>query len=482
VIWHLIEVWALLLAAFALGGALGTVLYMALAVSPLADAQIAAADAIADRVDAVRDTFRRRRDTGGLYRAHRDAPPPAYVMPLPASEPMPEPEVAHDGPVPDGVEPYWPVPDDIGATAPFDEGAAVAVAEAEPWLEDDEDWAPDEEDARWPGYDEWPVESEEAPHVAIAQPEPEMPDMQAGDADDGDGGDVDGPDAPAEAMATALPPHADDADPDAALDAADSAGLAAADAALSEAVMFADDAIDADDPVEAGDELLVAAADGGAGAESPPGTLSVPDGVAATVDDTVANDAVDDADGAEVETVQESADAAPRAVAAAGTVVALTPAIAEAGDGAPAPNRDTNGAPASDVGEASSVVALPAAETAADPAPRSAPTRRVPTPATAVDPGTRPLALPGPRNGVPDNLRSIRGIGQKNEDLLHSLGIFHFGQIAAWTPAEARWVANQLAFPERLERDNWIGQAIALATGDGTAAREKEPAESPVAA
>ena len=102
-------------------------------------------------------------------------------------------------------------------------------------------------------------------------------------------------------------------------------------------------------------------------------------------------------------------------------------------------------------------------------------------------PAMRPLTLPGPRNGVPDNLQRIRGIGQKNEELLNSLGIYHFGQIAAWTPAEARWVASHLAFPERIERDDWIGQAIILATGGDTgyvkaADRRKGDEEPPVAA
>jgi predicted flap endonuclease-1-like 5' DNA nuclease len=80
----------------------------------------------------------------------------------------------------------------------------------------------------------------------------------------------------------------------------------------------------------------------------------------------------------------------------------------------------------------------------------------------------RPAALSAPRAGVPDNLQRIRGIGRKNEQMLHSLGIFHFGQIAAWTPAEARWVASHLPFPERIERDDWVGQAIILATGGDT--------------
>jgi NADH-quinone oxidoreductase subunit E len=85
----------------------------------------------------------------------------------------------------------------------------------------------------------------------------------------------------------------------------------------------------------------------------------------------------------------------------------------------------------------------------------------------------RPAGLSGPRSGVPDNLQRIRGIGRRNEELLHDLGIFHFGQIAAWTPAEARWIAAHLNFPERIERDDWIGQATILASG-GTLQQEKD--------
>lgn len=83
-------------------------------------------------------------------------------------------------------------------------------------------------------------------------------------------------------------------------------------------------------------------------------------------------------------------------------------------------------------------------------------------------PAMRPMGLSQPRNGVPDNLQRIRGIGRRNEQLLHSLGIYHFGQIAAWTPAEARWVAAFLSFPERIERDDWVGQATILASGGDT--------------
>lgn len=85
----------------------------------------------------------------------------------------------------------------------------------------------------------------------------------------------------------------------------------------------------------------------------------------------------------------------------------------------------------------------------------------------------RPAGLSAPRSGVPDNLQRICGIGRRNEELLYSLGIFHFGQIAAWTPAEARWIASHLKFPERIERDDWVGQATILASG-GTLPHEKE--------
>ena len=80
----------------------------------------------------------------------------------------------------------------------------------------------------------------------------------------------------------------------------------------------------------------------------------------------------------------------------------------------------------------------------------------------------RPALLPQARNGVPDNLQRIRGIGGRNEVRLNELGIFHFSQIAAWTPAEIRWIGQQLAFPERIELDDWVGQAIVLASGGDT--------------
>lgn len=141
----------------------------------------------------------------------------------------------------------------------------------------------------------------------------------------------------------------------------------------------------------------------------------------------------------------------------------------------PAPEIDWDGEPVWEDEDAGSDAAAAAPPAADQPSPRNSlqppargPQRPAVEPKADPLPQMRPLILPAPRNGVPDNLQRIRGIGQKNEELLNSLGIFHFGQIAAWTPAEARWVASHLAFPERIERDDWIGQAIILATGGET--------------
>ena len=88
----------------------------------------------------------------------------------------------------------------------------------------------------------------------------------------------------------------------------------------------------------------------------------------------------------------------------------------------------------------------------------------------------RPAGLTEPRRGVPDNLQKIMGIGKKNEKVLNSLGIFHFGQIAAWTPAEMAWIGQRIAFPERIEWDDWIGQAVVLASGgDVDISKSEEP-------
>ncbi|MFG1411930.1 hypothetical protein V5G24_12535 [Xanthobacter sp. VTT E-85241] len=79
-------------------------------------------------------------------------------------------------------------------------------------------------------------------------------------------------------------------------------------------------------------------------------------------------------------------------------------------------------------------------------------------------PGQRPLAAAQPDAAGVDDLKQIKGIGPLNERKLNALGIYHFRQIAAWTPDEARWIGAFLGFRGRVEREDWIGQARARST------------------
>ena len=101
--------------------------------------------------------------------------------------------------------------------------------------------------------------------------------------------------------------------------------------------------------------------------------------------------------------------------------------------------------------------------------PSVAKAKAKPKPEETAPAGTKPATLDAARDGGPDNLKMIKGVGPKLETLLHSLGFYHFDQIAAWTADELAWVDDNLAgFKGRASRDNWITQAQALASGEET--------------
>ena len=116
--------------------------------------------------------------------------------------------------------------------------------------------------------------------------------------------------------------------------------------------------------------------------------------------------------------------------------------------------------------------AAPAATPAAPaPAPAAVPVAEV-APAESDD-GT-PEFLSAAREGGPDDLKQIKGVGPKLEKTLHGMGIYHFDQIAAWGPKEQAWMDGNLeGFKGRATRDDWVAQAKTLAAGGETAFSKK---------
>ncbi len=82
----------------------------------------------------------------------------------------------------------------------------------------------------------------------------------------------------------------------------------------------------------------------------------------------------------------------------------------------------------------------------------------------------KPAMMLAARNGKADDLKEIKGVGPKLEEMLHGMGVFHFDQIASWRAPEVAWVDDNLeGFKGRVTRDDWVSQARMLAAGGETA-------------
>lgn len=98
-----------------------------------------------------------------------------------------------------------------------------------------------------------------------------------------------------------------------------------------------------------------------------------------------------------------------------------------------------------------------------DPKGESADAAKAETSAPAT-PGQKPAQLDGPREGGADDLKKIKGVGPKLEQMLNGMGFYHFDQVAQWGPEEVAWVDQNLeGFKGRVSRDNWVEQAARLA-------------------
>jgi peptide/nickel transport system ATP-binding protein len=75
----------------------------------------------------------------------------------------------------------------------------------------------------------------------------------------------------------------------------------------------------------------------------------------------------------------------------------------------------------------------------------------------------QPSAMKKPAK--PDDLKKISGVGPKIEGILNDLGIYTYAQVASWKKAERDWVDARLKFHGRIEREDWVKQAKALAKG-----------------
>jgi len=74
------------------------------------------------------------------------------------------------------------------------------------------------------------------------------------------------------------------------------------------------------------------------------------------------------------------------------------------------------------------------------------------------------LYTDGATDGEPDDLKKIKGIGPKFEGDLNAKGVYYFRQIAAWTKKDVAMIDEIIdSFPGRIERDEWVKQAKALA-------------------
>ncbi|QPC92379.1 NADH-quinone oxidoreductase subunit E [Mesorhizobium sp. INR15] len=151
-------------------------------------------------------------------------------------------------------------------------------------------------------------------------------------------------------------------------------------------------------------------------------------------------------------TRDKEAKAATKAAQAAAPAVASVPsAPPAAAPAAPAP-----------------VMAAPAAKASPAPVAEAAPAKAVAKseakPAKpSLEDKNRPAGIDKP--ALVDDLKLISGVGPKIEGTLHSLGIFTFAQVASWKKAEREWVDGYLSFHGRIDRDDWVKQAKALAKG-----------------
>ena len=157
--------------------------------------------------------------------------------------------------------------------------------------------------------------------------------------------------------------------------------------------------------------------------------------------------------------------AAPSSGTGAGTTGAGTTGAGKTGAAAPAASSGAaKAAPA-----ASAATAAPSKDMPRQAEPAAPKAQRKADSTEGTDEGTKPAMLNEARASGADNLKEIKGVGPKMEQMLNAMGVYHFDQVAGWNADEVAWVdANLKGFKGRVSRDGWVDQAKILATGGET--------------
>jgi len=101
-----------------------------------------------------------------------------------------------------------------------------------------------------------------------------------------------------------------------------------------------------------------------------------------------------------------------------------------------------------------------------------------PAPAQRARRSVKPPVLASARNGAPDDFTLIENVSQQQQLTLNAIGVFHFDQIAAWTPENVAWIDAYFRLGGRVENEEWVEQAADLAR-DGVAAARRIAEEEP---
>jgi predicted flap endonuclease-1-like 5' DNA nuclease len=99
--------------------------------------------------------------------------------------------------------------------------------------------------------------------------------------------------------------------------------------------------------------------------------------------------------------------------------------------------------------------------------PKLPPTNHVPDTSPKKTPSKKPASKSEPtvsqqKPGATkqkDDLKLIKGIGASIEKKLNAMGIYTYEQIANFTPEDEQRIGDAIAFPGRIERDDWVKQA-----------------------